>query len=184
MITISPIPTAALEGRAIGALVMAGFGALWIVIAAKLLKRLDWRAWLVVALLTGILCMGAGKQLQLAGRSSDTPHSGSETESDRPIGRQFGIVLALEWAAIVGVVVVFVRMHRSDLILSGIAIVVGLHFAALARIFGAPVYYFTAVAIVLTALAAFAIRDTTVRRAATCIGCGLALWFTSAFLLA
>jgi hypothetical protein len=66
MIAPSPIPTAALEGRAIGALVSAGFGALWIVVAAKLLNRLDWRAWLVVTLIAGLLCIGAGKQLQVA----------------------------------------------------------------------------------------------------------------------
>jgi hypothetical protein len=184
MIAASPIPTAALEGRAFGALVSAGFGALWIVVATKLLNRLDWRAWLVVALLAGMLCLGAGKQLQVARHMTITPHSGSKTESDRPMGRQFGVVLALEWIAILGVVVVLARMRRSELILSAIAVIVGLHFVALGRIFSTPVFYFTAIAMVLTALAAFAIRDTTLRQAATCIGCGSALWLTSAFLLA
>jgi hypothetical protein len=172
MIATSPIPAADLEGRAIGALVVAGFGALWMVIAAKLLKRLDWRAWLVVALSTGILCIGAGKQLRFASHMSDSPHSGSDTESDHSIGRQFEIVLAVEWIAILGVVVVLALLRRSELIQSAITLIVGVHFVPLASIFSAPVYYFTIIAIVLTALAAFAIRDTIVRRATTCIGCG------------
>jgi hypothetical protein len=111
------------------------------------------------------------------------PHSGSKTESDRPMGRQFGVVLALEWMAILGVVVALARIRRSELILSAIAVIVGLHFLALGRIFSTPAFYLTAIAMVLSALGAFAIRDTTLRRAATCIACGLALWLTSAFLL-
>jgi len=83
-----------------------------------------------------------------------------------------------------GVVVVLARMRRSELILSAIAVIVGLHFVALGRIFSTPVFYCTAIAMVLTPLAAFGIRDTTLRRAATCTSCGLALWLTSAFLLA
>jgi len=179
----SPLPADAIRGRAIGALVMIGFGALWMISAANLRKRLDWSTWLVVLLFTGILCVGAGKQLQRAQHMPTSPPSSAHTESDERIRRQFRIVLAFEWIPIFAVVFVLARMRRPELILPAIALIVGLHFIPLAIIFRARLYYFTAIAIVLTTLAALALTGPTLRQTTICVGCGLALWLTSALLL-
>jgi hypothetical protein len=46
--TDNQVPAAALKGRAMGALFMAGFGALRVAIGLKFLQRLDWRSLLSV----------------------------------------------------------------------------------------------------------------------------------------
>jgi len=74
-------------------------------------------------------------------------------------------------------------MGHPELILPAIAVIVGLHFIPLARLFDFPLYYWTEAAMVFVAVASFAIGNAALRQAITCLGCGLSLWLTSAVLL-
>jgi hypothetical protein len=99
------------------------------------------------------------------------------------INPKLGVVFAAELIAIALLVVLLNLLHRPTFILPAVAVIVGLHFIPLARLFNAPLFYSTGVAMVLSVLFAFAMRDLTRRQAAVGIGCGLVLWITGLSLL-
>jgi hypothetical protein len=90
------------------------------------------------------------------------------------------LLLAFEWVPIFLAAVIFGRMSHPELILPAIAVIVGLHFIPLAKVFNVPLYYWTGGAIVLIAVASFAIGHQDLRQAITCVGCGLSLAHVSA----
>lgn len=184
MIESSSVYGSAPQGRAIGALIMTGFGALWMAMGVRVLPRIsrDWRVWLAIALLTGILSVTGVKQLR-SGRQSDT--SGSRpvvSDAERRAGNRFRIVLWLEWIPIVAIVVILNSMRRPELIMPAIALVVGLHFIPLARIFGFPLYYVTGAFMIALTLAAFLSQDPLRRQAIVGVGCGITLWATAGWM--
>jgi len=182
-ITSTLVPAGALQGRAIGALVMTAFGAIWMISGAHALSLLTWEMWLIVAVLTGLLCLVALQRLQAARRVPTTPATTSQSQSIQPRRSRFGIVLTFEWVPIFLAAFILGRMGHTELILPAIAVVVGLHFIPLAMLFDFPLYYWTGGTFVLVAVASFAIGDPALRQAITCLGCGLSLWLTSAVLL-
>jgi hypothetical protein len=109
-ITSTLIPAGALQGRATGALVMTGFGAIWMISGANALSLLTWEVWLVTAILTGLLCLLALRRLQAARRMPTTPATSSQSQSIQTRRRRFGIVLAFEWVPIFLVAFMFGRM--------------------------------------------------------------------------
>ncbi len=185
MALISTEPSAAsLRGRAISGLVMTGFGALWIISAAEVMKKLDWRAWMAVTVFSFALCVGAVRQFQ---RARHLPSTSQQSAAQKAMGlrirRQFGMVLAFEWLPIFGAIFILNRIGRPELIVPAIALIVGLHFIPLAAIFGARLYYLTAGAMIVTTLSAFAISTQVSRQGTICAGCGVILWITAALLL-
>lgn len=182
-ITSTLVPAGALQGRAIGALVMTGFGAIWMISGANALSLLTWEMWLIIAVLTGLLCLVALQQLQAARRMPTAPANASQSQFIQTRRRRFGIVLGFEWVPIFLAAFILGRMGHPELILPVIAVIVGLHFIPLAMLFDFPLYYWTAGAFVLVAVASFAIGHPALRQAITCLGCGLSLWLTSAVLL-
>jgi len=121
-----PIP-AAVRSQAIGAIVTTVFGALWTAIGTHFLKRLDWRAWLRIALFTVVLCGTAARQIRRSSLPAVSSASSSSTGFTPRMSRQFALILALEWIPILGAVIVL-RKRRPDFILPAIALIVGLHF--------------------------------------------------------
>ena len=173
---------AVLEGRAIGALVLTGFAAGWMLFAFRFVKRFGWGTLLGTIVITAGLCWGAARQMQRARRMPHAAVASPPTAAARETGRQFQIVLALEWIPILAAVIIFRRMKRPDFILPTIALIVGLHFIPLARVFGVPLYYASGTAIVLVAIAGFFAKPPA-RQAIACIGSGVVLWITAALLL-
>ena len=171
-----------LEGRAIGALVLTGFAALWMLFAFRFVKRFGWRTLLVIALITVGLCWGAARQIQRARQMPKSASSPVPTAAERETGREFQIVLALEWIPILAAVIIFNRIRRPDFILPTIALIVGLHFIPLARVFAVPLYCASGSAIVVVAIASF-VSKPPARQAIACIGSGVALWVTAAAML-
>lgn len=164
--------------EAIGILVLTAFGALWLLMAANFAYVLDWRAWLGVGLGTAALAAGAAKRMLIAQPLPQVPAAATSGTS-----AWFWTIVSLEWILIIGAIVFVARRGRRDLIVSLIALIVGLHFLPLAWIFGAKLYYVTGAAIVAASLAAFALRERRQRQAVTCLACGIALWLTSAAIL-
>ena len=168
-----------LEGRAIGALILTGFAALWMLFAFRFVKRFGWRTLLLIALITAGLCWGAARQIQRARQLPKPAVAAQPIAADRETGREFQIVLALEWIPILVAVIIFNRIRRPDFILPTIALIVGLHFIPLARVFGVSLYYASGVAIVVVAIAGF-VSKPPARQAIACIGSGGVLWGTAA----
>ena len=178
------VATITIDGRAAGAIIMATFGAVWMLSGAAVLQRLDWRTWVVALAVSGTLCWITVRQLQRV----IPPATATTTSNEAPLSasatRNFEIVLALEWPAILAVVFFLRRRGRRDLILPVIALIVGAHFLPLAMIFNSPIYYFTAAVMIGVSSASFAIHDRRNRQAVVCVSCSVALWITSAALLA
>ena len=152
-ITAALVPEGAHQGRAIGALVMTAFGAIWMISGANALSLLNWEIWLIVAILTGLLGLVALLRLQAARRIPKTPATASQSKSIQTLRRRFGIILAFEWVPILLVAFVFGRTGHPDFILPAIAVIVGLHFIPLARLFNSPLYYWTGIGFVLVSVA-------------------------------
>jgi hypothetical protein len=157
---------------------MIGFGTLWMFLAFAFMGWLNWRTGIAIGAVALLLCFVTVHQSFEAAGMMNARSAPVATVS----GRGFGLILALEWILILASVVIFRRMGRRDIILPTIALIVGLHFAPLANLFGAPLYYFTAGAITFTSLVSF-LLPAPKRQATACLGCGIALWLTSAVLL-
>jgi hypothetical protein len=95
----------------------------------------------------------------------------------------FWIDFAIEWG--LGGVTVFVLGHlgRSDLIPQALGVIIGLHFLPLAKIFAAPLYYWTGAIMVIAAIGSFIIPRRDIRSVAGCTAIGLILWLTGLVIL-
>ena len=182
-ITSTLVPAGALQGRAIGALIMTAFGAIWMISGAYALRLLSWEIWLVIAVLTGLLCLMAWQRLQRARQIASTCAAVPQSQSIQDRRRRFGMVMAFEWVPILLTAVVLGRIGHPELILPAIAVIVGMHFIPLAKLFNVSLYYWTGGSFVLIAVVSFAIGHQVLRQAITGLGCGLSLWLTSAVLL-
>ncbi|HEY1906775.1 MAG TPA: hypothetical protein VGG91_12075, partial [Myxococcaceae bacterium] len=115
----------ALRGRAIGVLVISIFGALWLLLA------LIARQWLSLptacALAAGVGALVAAA-LVLRRRADALPVEAVDPEEQRRIGRTFGRVNTLQWAAIIFIAVVLGRLHLDAYTPAAVTVVVGLHF--------------------------------------------------------
>jgi hypothetical protein len=162
---------------------MTGFGAIWMISGTYALRLLSWETWLVIGVLTGLLCLIAWQRLQRARQIASTCVVVPESQSIQDRRRRFGRVMAFEWVPILLTGVVLGRISHPELILPAIAVIVGVHFIPLAKLFNVPLYYWTGGSFVLIAVVSFAIGDQVLRQAITGLGCGLTLWLTSAVLL-
>ena len=132
------LPRAAMRGIASGVLFMSFFGTLWSLIGVGGLQ--GWGApWLlIVALIIGVALLVGGFTLwRGAEQLADVaiPGSGYGT------GRWFLIIFAAEGIAI-GIASYLCNVNgRFDLFFPIMAIIVGLHFLPLARLFGVSFYY-------------------------------------------
>lgn len=84
----------------------------------------------------------------------------------------------MQWGAIVLVIIVLNIVHRTGVIAPAIAIIVGLHFFPLARLFQRPSYYATGILGCAIGIAGFLISDAAVRLSAVGLAFGLLLWLT------
>lgn len=175
----APLAPAALRGLAFGVFFMTAFAFVWSALAAYFLRRMGWQTWLVISIITVALCFGAERQLERAGQLHQRPPEPSSVA----VGRQFRAVLIAENTAVLLAILVLAKMGRRDLIVSAIALIVGIHFFPLARIFGMRLYYASGAAIVGASLLAMRIRVPNLRQGITCAACGLVLWMTSATML-
>ena len=129
-----------LAGMIVGAAILFVFGAVWLLLGV-VAKRPSPR-WLRATLLLmgfGLGACIAGTGVRVSGSHPAIPSPMAEqTAKRRQIGRQFGWVTGIEGAAILLTVVVLNVVRRPEYIASVIALIVGLHFFPLTKLFGAP----------------------------------------------
>lgn len=97
----------------------------------------------------------------------------------RRLNQGFLVVTLLEAAAVAAVIFAAQKFHRLDLIPAGVGLVIGLHFFALAKVFRAPIYYFTATAITLWAMLLCILFRGNALAVSKSLGLGAVLWFTA-----
>lgn len=178
----TPPNAAALRGQGTGMLVAALFGALWAHAALTAEPALQvWPVQIVIIAVSVALIL-AGLATFLRGRRlAKTP--GNPALPQRRVWRKFLLVLFLE---IVAMNLVVWQLGTHDLmtcLMPAIAIIVGLHFFPLARIFRAPHMQVTASVMTLAGIGAVLAMawgaQPSLANAAVDVVCALALWLTA-----
>ncbi|MGO9639968.1 MAG: DUF7010 family protein [Candidatus Acidiferrales bacterium] len=113
------------------------------------------------------------------GRSLRKKYPALDPSTARKMNRRFSIILIAEFVGIGFVSFSSFALHRPDLTADWIAIVVGLHFLPLGKLFHNPVYFAAGIAIVLWCLLSWLLFRGNVLTAWAAIGTGTVLWATS-----
>ncbi len=163
-----------LRGRAIGALFFAFFGAVWIGLALYAREILTGINVTWMALDFSVL---AGMAVWVIRKSRRFP----KVPEDPAIGRAFGRINGIQWAAVAVVVFSFHRMHLDAYIMNGITAVVALHFFPIGRMFRYRMHYVTGAVLLVWAGTCAAIVPLEQMQGTTALGTGIGLW-ASAFL--
>lgn len=179
--TVTP---SAVRGRGIGIIVCAVFAALWTNWASPLLSRLPepygWVSAFVAVAASGTLLIAGAAMVLRARRLSRA--TGMGDAAPRAMRRGFVVVLVGEIVAFNVAAYLLASHHAMQYLPPAIAVVVGLHFLPLAKIFRAPPLFGTAVVMTLAgALAAVAIAtggSATVANGVAELACAIALWGT------
>lgn len=171
-------PRALLDGVVLGLVLMAVFTTAW---SANTLGT--WAGAVGTALtavgvaLSAWFVVTAVRLARTRGRAS-TAVTAEEERWQRRSGRAFGLVFALEGVVIVAAVNVLAAVGRPDLVLPTIALVVGLHFYPMARIFRRRIDTWLATALTavgLAGLAALLLTDASRDTVWGLVACGAAL---------
>ena len=166
----------ALRGRSTGVLFLSVFGALWFVLGFAA------RGWLTV-LAAGAIAVGLGAlvagAVALRRRAAVLPPSTLGSEEQRRIGRTFGLVNAVQWAAIIAIAVVLGRLHLDAYTPAAVTVVVGLHFFPLARLFRFPQHHVTGAVLVVWGVVCLLFVPRDVLQSTTGFGTGAILWIAS-----
>jgi len=169
-----------LSGMASGVLIMFFFGCWWLAIALPDMRHIPfWLEGIAIAVAATVMAgvgIIAGKVIRAtrAGGASSL----TERSEGRKISRRLRWIIVAEAAAICAASFFLSRLQLQRDILLGIALIVGLHFFPLARVFGASEYYFTAIAGSLLAIAALWVPVEPARHVFLGFSMGFVLWAT------
>jgi hypothetical protein len=170
-----------MRGRAVGAIVCAGFGAYalywWTEDAIEADRRLWFGAIVVVTL---ILIVWAIANLVTL---SHEPKVALDRRLVRFYRIGYALIVATEGAAISVGGPILGHFHRPDLFGQWIGAVVGIHFFPLGKLFKIPLYYWTGAAISLAAFGSLLISASALSSAVCAGGTGVALWITAVVIL-
>ncbi|MFY9646411.1 MAG: hypothetical protein WAK29_14620 [Terriglobales bacterium] len=166
----------------VGAVFMFGFGLVWLIIG--LLRGRSSPLWLRLSLLLAGMAL-AGAIGLVAWHAVSLPPSNvaaslQQEAANRQNMRQFYLIFGAELAAIFIAVVALNLLHYPDFILCAIAVIVGVHFIPLARLFQSPFYYGTALAGCAIGLAGLFVSDAKQRQQVVGLSFGILLWATGA----
>jgi hypothetical protein len=150
----------------------------WWTLAAIQTGRQHW--FYAIAAITAIFLVWSIAQLVIF---RHMPKHDSDKQRRRFYAIRFGVILATEVAAIFLGGPVLGHFHRKDLIPQWIDVVVGIHFLPLGKLFKLPLYYVTALAILLSSLGSLLIPPSSLRLATNAGGTALALWITGLIIL-
>lgn len=178
------ITPSALRGRGTGIIVCAIFAALWANWARPLWSGLPgmygWAAVFIVAATSGTL-VAAGIAMLRRGRRMSLA-TGVGDAAPRTMRSRFMLVLAGEIVALNVAAYLLISQHMMQYLAPAVAVVVGLHFLPLAKIFRAPYFFATAVVMTLAgvlAAAAMATGGSAVAASGIAdLACAVTLWGT------
>jgi hypothetical protein len=181
---MKPLDTFVLLRRAMGACVLTGFGMLWAV-AAVFSAPAGWRLGLGLGLALTAACIGAAVlhtlfRVRAAGKTQpDAPLSASGQIARRRVGRHMRLINVGQGVAIALASVAAARAGRPDLIMSAVALIVGLHFFALVPVLHMPSYALCGALIVVAAIAGAVAPAGHCRPAGVALAVALILWTTA-----
>jgi hypothetical protein len=165
---------ATLIGRSKGAVILAFFGAAWMMAGLLESRRASELAISLVCL--GALIIGGVALTQLRSR----PRGSHASPFDL---RAYGIINVIQWALIIATAAVLPAVGYRDWVAPVSIMVVGLHFLPLARMFD-KLYYATGVSLMSLAAAYPFVSAAGPKSPDGLLGAGLILWATAAVALA
>ncbi len=149
---------------------IAGYGTLWWIIG---LRAAGYGSPLMDAM--GVLALG----LFVAAAWRRMPEETPERRRERARrGNIIGIVTAIQAVLILLALHVLRLAHSLDLLAPLVALIVGLHFLAFARLFPAWLYYLTSILLLALGVVGFLLGDAGVRLLAVSLGAAGILWGT------
>ena len=170
-----------MRGRAVGAIVCAGFGAYslcWWAVDAIQAERIFWFGGIVA--IAAILVIWAIANLVTL---SHEPKVVLEKRLARFYRLGYALIVATEGVAISVGGPILGHFHRPELFGQWIDAVVGIHFFPLGKLFKLPLYYWTGAAISLAAFGSLLISASSLSSAVCAGGTGVALWITAVVIL-
>lgn len=177
------IPKAAVFGAANGVMFMTFFGALWASIGIIGSHGLG-APWSLVlsGIVTLILLSGA---ISLFGKACNMNHAVTpeEREQWRKINRKFGLIFGLEGLAIFIASVICNMINNFEVFFPIMAIIVGIHFFPLARLFRENFYYGSGVMLCILGVITFFLPMNATVNNVTLIGTSTFIGFGSALTL-
>ena len=148
------IPARAVAGIASGLLMMAVFTLMWSGIAYHGLQETNyWYLLSVFVICAIIFIIGAIRLFKIA-KLYPKLSSEADIAEGKNMGKWFGIIFGAEGVGILIGINVVTNIGHSDLVIPVIALVVGLHFYPLARVFKRTIDYYLATWTTLVAIAA------------------------------
>lgn len=167
----------AIKGTAIGVQFMSFFGAVWLLFALAAYGSFELVRALPIAATALLLLSGAQWLKRAAGNFPSVAE-------DRAARRQFLVVNALQWGAGVVLYQILHWMGLEVYFLTGLVVLVGLHFFALAGAVHNPAANGTGAILVVWAVGAWAFAPHEHLQSLTALGAGLILWQAGATALA
>ena len=170
-----------MRGRAVGAIVCAGFGAYSLYWWTEDAIQAEQRLWFgTIAVVMAILAVWAIANLVTL---SHEPKVVLDKRLVRFYRIGYALIVAIEGAAISVGGPILGHFHRPELFGQWIGAVVGIHFFPLGKLFKIPLYYWTGGAISLAAFGSLLISASSLSSAVCAGGTGIALWITAVVIL-
>jgi hypothetical protein len=172
--------TAQVKGRTRGALICGGFGAVWMFQALYFGGMATPAALITVTLLA--LTFVAWPVLQLYSLRG-LPGSSDAGQYWAAVSKPYWTTVAVESVACIVAANVLNNTGHPELVPQFIGGIVGLHFLPLAKIFRAPIYYWTGAVMTSGVLASLEVSAGNLRNLVAYGVCGFALWATAIVIL-
>lgn len=144
MIPERSIPRIAVSGIGSGALLMALFTTMWALIANYGYHNRDHHVIAVLFIALAVLFVVYALDIFKKAKQFPAATSDADIAEKKRTGKWFGIIFGLEGIAIPIAVNIVIFLHHPELVIPSIALVVGLHFYPLARVFKRNVDYYLA----------------------------------------
>ncbi|MDR3694587.1 hypothetical protein [Mucilaginibacter sp.] len=138
------IPDVAVKGIATGLCMMAFFNLLWAGIAYGGLKETNW--WFLLIAFPALSILFVINAIKLFGMAKYYPKLTSEADlaEEKRMGKWFGIIFGAEGLGIFIGINVVINLGYPQLTIPVLALVVGLHFFPLAKVFKRTIDYYLA----------------------------------------
>ena len=176
-----PLQASIKVGRAFGAMIFTFMGALWIAAWCQLALGTNYPVFgliLLVALV--IITMAYHRYRQHLPLSTQL----AETPERKKMMRQFNLINAAQWVAILISVNVLNNIGLSAWTIPAVILIVGLHFLPLARIFKNPPHYLTGSAMIVLAVSYPFLLPGGGNNPLGCLLTGLILWASAIWAIA
>lgn len=168
------------RGVAIGALILTFFGVFWAF--ANWPQAPSW-AYGVLSLPVVTLTLFAVVRFINTAKLPEAMDGDQAARDDKRTGIAFGVVFAVEFILIAAAAAILNNLDRPLLIPVAIALIVGLHFFPLARLFHVPVYSVTGLLCVACAFASLLVADESVRLLLLGLTIAIILWGSAGVVL-